>query len=186
MTPKKLFYVLMGLILVAGAGGGAGYYFGMQRLQTSTAQIQAKLGEQKTNEETLTSLRAAKTKYQREIVPILPTIAAVLPPTKNQSEILIQLQTLAKSSGLSISSASFPAAGTLPSQTSQTIKSGDALALPITFQVRGRYDQLQTFLTSLETLQRLTTVTNLVISHPDASNPDLLNYALTVNTFIKP
>ena len=186
MTPKKLFYILISIMVVVVVGGGVAYYLGMQRLKVTTAEIQTKLAEQKTNEDTLASLRAAKTRYQRDIVPILPTIAAVLPPTKNQSEILIQLQTLARSSGLSISSASFPAAGTLPSQTSQTVKAGDALALPITFQVRGRYDQLQTFLTSLETLQRLTTVTNLVISHPDASNPDLLNYALTVNTFIKP
>lgn len=186
MTPKKFFYALLGLILIGLAGGGVSYYYGLKQLQLTTGTIRTKLAEQRLNEDNLTSLSVARTQYRHDIVPILPTLSAVLPSTKNQSEILIQLQTLAKSAGLAITSASFPAAGTLPSQTSQTTKSGDVLALPITFQISGRYDQLQTFLISLESLSRLTTVASLVISHPDASNFNLLNYALTLNTFIKP
>jgi Tfp pilus assembly protein PilO len=72
----------------------------------------------------------------------------------------------------------------VPTSTSQTVKSGQVLALPISFQLAGTYEQLQTFLKKVERLNRFTNVTNLGISRPDKTKP--IVYSISLNAYIKP
>jgi len=72
----------------------------------------------------------------------------------------------------------------LPTSVSQTIKSGTVLAMPISFQLSGNYDQLQQFTAKVESLNRFTNVTNLAISRPDKTKP--IVYSIALNAYIKP
>jgi Tfp pilus assembly protein PilO len=126
---------------------------------------------------------------KKQFLALQPKLAKVdlaLPKVKKQSEVALQLQQLANGSGMTISAISFSGGASgqsLPSATSQTIAVGNATALPITFQLTGTYEQLQTFLQKLEQLNRYTNVSSLSISRTTSNK---LTFSLTVNAFIKP
>jgi len=184
MKPKQFFYVLLGVMALLVAAGGGGYYLALGRLQTNSKTLSVQLAEQAAAGEQIERLTRLKFQYNRDIVPILPLIDAALPRDKKQTEILAQLQNIAAASGLSITSVSMPSPLGLPTSVSQTIKAGAVLALPISFQLSGTYDQLQAFTARIERLNRFTNVTNLAISHPDKNAP--IVYSLSLNAYIKP
>jgi Tfp pilus assembly protein PilO len=72
----------------------------------------------------------------------------------------------------------------LPTSVSQTVKAGNVLALPISFQLSGSYAQLQLFTSRVENLNRFTNITNLAISRPDKNKP--IVYSVSLNAYIKP
>jgi Tfp pilus assembly protein PilO len=184
MNPKRYFYALLGVLGVLVVAGGVSYYFALQMITTTSKQLSIQQAEQIAADAELKNLARLQRQYDRDIVPILGLMDQALPRTKNQTAILVQLQQIANESGLSISGATFVSGGGLPTATSQTIKAGTLLALPISFQVQGSYTQLQTFLTKVETLSRFTNVTNLAISRADKTKP--IVYSMTVNAYIKP
>jgi Tfp pilus assembly protein PilO len=184
MTPKRFFFVLLGIGVLLVAIAGTGYYFALNFVQSTRDRLATQLAQQAAADDQLGYLGKLKTQYTRDIVPILPLIDQALPHTKNQTEILSQLQTIAGESGLTISQVTFASPSGLPNATSQTIPSAGVLALPISFQVSGSFAQLQTFLTKVETLSRFTNVTTLSVTRPDKSKPII--YAMTVNAYVKP
>ena len=184
MTPKRFFFVLLGALVVLAGLGGYGYYYAVTRLTAARTELSAALTEQVASQAQIDELSRLKTQYNRDIVPVLDKINAALPRTKNQTEILAQLQTVAIASGLALSNVTLPNAAGLPGETSQTVKSGAVLALPISFQLKGTYPQLQAFLVKVENLNRFTNVTTLAITHADKSAE--VTYAMTVNAYIKP
>lgn len=183
MTPKRFFFTLLGIIVLLIAVGGYGYYFAVTKINASENEYAVVLAEQVATQQQLDDTIKLKGQFKRDILPILSLINGALPQTKNQTEILAQLQSIATSSGLALTNVNLPSAVGLPGNTSQTIKSGNVLALPITFQLRGSYPQLQAFLVRAEKLSRFTNVTSLAISHDDKSN---VTYSMTVNAYIKP
>jgi Tfp pilus assembly protein PilO len=183
MTPKKYFFILLGTIVLLIAASGYGYYVAVIRINTSKADYANTLAEQATAQQQLDDIDQLRNQYNRDVLPILGRINDALPHTKNQTEILAQLQSIASASGLALTNVTLPSAVGLPDNTSQTIKSGTVLALPISFQLQGSYSQLQTLLTKVENLSRFTNVTSLAISHDDKSN---VTYSMTVNAYIKP
>ncbi len=184
MKPQTFTYVLIGVLAVLLVLGGVGYYFGIRYMQTESARLAASNAELEAAEARLSALARAKRTYDREVTPNATIIEAALPRQKSQSEILAQLQRIAGSNGLTISSVSFPSPVGLPSGTSQTVKSGTVLALPITLQIKGSYGQLQNFLRGVENLNRFTNVTSLNITRPDPKQP--IQYAITLNAYIMP
>jgi Tfp pilus assembly protein PilO len=184
MSPKRYFFILLGIMggIIALAGGG--YYYALITVKATSLKLAAQQGEQNAADDELQYLSRLKVQYTHDIEPILPVLEQALPRTKNQTEILTQLQTISQESGLHIAGATFASAQGLPTATSQTVQSGKVLALPITFQVSGSYAQLQNFLTKVETLSRFTNVTTLSISRPDKTKPII--YAMTVNAYVKP
>ena len=184
MTPKRFFFILLGIgVLVLGAAG-TGYYFALTFVQSTSTRLAAQMAEQTAADDKLSYLAKLKAQYTRDIVPILPLIEQALPRTKNQTEVLAQLQTIAGESGLVISQVTFASPTGLPTATSQTIPSGGVLALPISFQVSGSFAQLQNFLTKVETLSRFTNVTTLSVTRPDKAKPII--YSMSVNAYVKP
>ncbi len=184
MKPKQFFFIvlgLMGLLLAVSAGG---YYYALTRIHTQSEDVSNKLAEQAANDNQIDSLISLQHQYSRDIVPILPLIDAALPRDKKQTEILAQIQRIAGNNGLFVASVSMPSPLGLPSGVSQTIKAGLVLALPINFQVSGSYNQLQSFTSSLENLNRFTNITTLAISHEDKSKP--IVYSISLNAYIKP
>jgi Tfp pilus assembly protein PilO len=75
-----------------------------------------------------------------------------------------------------------PPAG-LPNSVSQTVKAGDVLALPISFQITGAYAQLQAFTQKVENLNRFTNITTLGVAR---NNSGPVSYTLSLNAYIKP
>jgi len=184
MKPKQFFYVLIGIIAGLLAIGGVGYYFALTNVKATSDKLATQLAEQAAADEQSQYVSRIKTQYAHDIVPILPLIDDALPRSKNQTEILAQLQRIASESGLTIASISFASPIGLPTNTSQTVAVGGVLALPINFQVQGSFAQLQTFLTKVETLNRFTNVTTLSVSRADKTKP--IVYAMTVNAYVKP
>lgn len=184
MTPQRFSIILGSIIALMVVLGGVGYYFALNHLLAGTAQLRADLTESAQAQADLDALAVAKRTYDRDIKPIVPLVNGALPKTKQQTEILAQLQRLAAASGLTISGITLPSTTGLPTATSQTTKAGDVLALPLSFQLTGSYSQLQAFLTKAETLNRFTNVTTLAISRADPSRP--ITYGITLNAYIKP
>jgi len=184
MNPKQFFFGILGAIGVIVVVAGAGYYLVLQQLNARTKVLANALYEQSAADDQIASLARLKHQYDHDIVPILPLMDEALPHEKKQTEILSQLQTLANNTGLQITSISMPSPTGLPTSVSQTIKAGNVLALPISFQLSGSYDQLQTFTSRVENLNRFTNITNLAISRPDKTKP--IVYSISLNAYIKP
>jgi Tfp pilus assembly protein PilO len=184
MKPKQFFLVLLGIFGGVALLAGGGYYFALKQLHTQSAELSTGLAQQAAADTQIESLSRLKRQYDRDIVPILPLLDEALPRDKKQTEILAQLQSIASQVGLQITSVSMPSPLGLPTGVSQTIKSGTVLALPISFQLSGSYEQLQQFTARVENLNRFTNVTNLAISRPDKSKPVV--YSIALNAYIKP
>ncbi|MBW3538234.1 type 4a pilus biogenesis protein PilO [Candidatus Parcubacteria bacterium] len=184
MKPKRFFYILLGALAVLLILGAVGYYLASVSLRQRTELLRTKLASAAVADERIEQLGALKQQYQ-QLAPLLPKIEAAVPKTKQQSEIALQLQQLAARAGMPLPGITFSASTGLPSPTSQTTKAGKVLALPISFQLTGTYEQLQTFLTSLEQLNRYTTVTSLAIAKPNATARNL-SLTFNINVFVKP
>jgi type IV pilus assembly protein PilO len=184
MKPKQFFFIGLGMIGAVVVIAGTGYYFALTRLHTQANNEAVELATQTQDESQISSLRRLQYQYTHEIEPILPLINEALPTDKKQTEILAQLQNIAAGVGLSISTISMPNPIGLPNSVSQTIKSGTVLALPISFQLSGTYNQLQAFTEQVENLNRFTDITNLAISRPDKTQP--IVYSISLNAYIMP
>ncbi|HEX3082293.1 MAG TPA: type 4a pilus biogenesis protein PilO [Candidatus Saccharimonadia bacterium] len=184
MKPKQFFLVLLGVIAALLVATGGGYYWALQQMKQRTTVLATDLVAQSAADSEYAYLGKLKREYDRNIVPILPMLDEDLPRDKKQTEILAQLQTLAAQAGLQIGAINMPSPAGLPTGISQTIKAGNVLALPISFQLSGSYDQLQNFTAKVEGLNRFTNITNLAISHSDKSKP--IVYTIALNAYIKP
>jgi Tfp pilus assembly protein PilO len=184
MNPKRFFYVLIGTLGLVIAAGGGGYYLALGLLTKQSSTLASKLATTETASSQIDKLTSLQYQYNRDIKPILGLIEAALPRDKKQTEILAQLQNIAGQNQLYITSVSMPSPVGVPGATSQTVKAGQVLALPISFQLSGTYKQLQTFLAKVESLNRFTNVTNLAISRPDKNKP--IVYSISLNAYIKP
>lgn len=184
MKPKQFFYVVLGIMALIVLAGGGGYYLALKMLNAQSATLATQLGQQKQMAEKIETLTRLERQYKKDIEPIIPLIDAALPRDKKQTEILAQLQSIAQDVGLQITSISMPSPLGLPTSVSQTVKAGNVLALPISFQLSGTYNQLQTFTARVESLNRFTNITNLAISHPDKNRP--IVYSISLNAYIKP
>jgi Tfp pilus assembly protein PilO len=184
MKPKQFFFILLGVVGVTLLAAGFGYYMGLTQLKSQSTELATGLASQADADTQIEKLGQLKREYDREIVPILPLLDEALPRDKKQTEILAQLQNIASNVGLQIASISMPSPLGLPTSVSQTVKAGTLLALPISFQLSGSYDQLQQFTQQVEDLNRFTNITDLAISRPDKSKP--IVYSIALNAYIKP
>lgn len=182
MTPQKFFWILIATQVALLGAGGAGYYYAVSYLGKASTQLSQQYGAEADAEAQLEQLAKLRAQYNRDILPLQSRIDGALPRAKSQTEILAQLERVASESGLKLSAITFPnSAG--PSATSQAIKSGAVLALPVSFQTTGTYAQLQTFLTKLESLNRYTSITNLAVSKADSKK---ISFSINMNAYFKP
>lgn len=180
MTPKRFFYLLCGLLAIILVGGGGAYYYASTALAASTQAYSRRLADDSLTDQRISNLDDLQQQYRR-LTPLLPVVYNALPSSKDQSTIALQLHDIAAASGMSLDSLNFNASSA-PGPTSQTIEVGDVLAIPITFQLKGSYEQLQAFLQQQENLSRYTSITSLAIS----GSGDNLSFAINLEAFMKP
>lgn len=186
MKPKQFFFTLLGLLFIVIAGGGYAYYFATQQLSSQSQQLATDQAETQTASAQITTLEVLESNYNHNVAPYLSIVDAAIPSDKNQTEILAQIERIAQNDGVQqpFKSISMPAPTGLPSDTSQTLKSGSLLVLPISFEADGTYEQLQAFTYDLETLNRYTNVTSLAINAANKTSP--VSYTFTVNAYVYP
>lgn len=182
MKAKQLFFVLCVVLAVFIAAGGATYYFASVTLSSGTTELSERLADEQLANKKLDDLADLEKQYKR-LEAVMPKIYDALPDQKLQSKIGVQLRNISQQSGMNLDSLTFPAS-TAPGPISQTIKVGDVLAIPVTFQLTGTYDQLRQFLGLQETLDRYTNVTALNIS--SGPNSKTLTFDVSLNVFMKP
>lgn len=181
MTAKRLFYVLSALLVLLVGAGGYGYYHISQELYKDTLTLSQRLADEELTNKKLDALIDLKQQY-RQLESALPKVNDALPAEKQQSKLALQLRDIASTSGMTLDTLTF-SPSTVPGPTSQTVKVGDILAIPVTFQLSGTYEQLQRFLQLQEKLSRYTNVTSLNISSGTGKN---LTFDVTLNAFMKP
>ncbi len=181
MNPKQLCYILCSLLVIAVGGSGFGYYVASQYLTTGIVKLSEQLAQSQEADENLNQLANLQKQY-KQLEPSLTLVNEALPAEKNQSKVALQLQNIAASSGMRIDNIDFPASNQ-PGPISQTTKVGDILALEVTFQLEGTYDQLQDFLQRQERLDRYSSMTSLSITPTEA---DRLSFGIILNVFVKP
>jgi len=182
MKPQRFFWILTAVLVLLLGVGGAGYYFAIKYVGDTQTNLKAQYIAQNDADQQIEDIGKLRAQYKHDVVPLQAQINAALPKTKNQTEILAQIQHVASDVGLSISGVAF-AGSAGPSATSQAVKSGLVLALPVTFQTTGTYAQLEAFLSKMESLNRFTSVTNLAVNKVDAKK---ISFSINLNAYFKP
>lgn len=210
MTSKKVYFVMLGVnVLLALAIIGTVVAGDQLLKKQSDAMIAQKL-ENAVLEKEQVSLIQAKQDLERysELQKISKQI---VPQEKDQAITIREIVSLANRSGIRIGSIGFPSstlgnaqkkavtttegndkpAATVPdiTQAKPVVGIKGLLELPITVTSDptspSTYNQLITFLSSLENNRRTAQVSQISIQ-PDAKNPSLLGFTLTLTVYIKP
>lgn len=164
------------------AGGGYGYYIASSYMAARTDDYTKKLADMQMAQDKIDQLQDLKSQLKK-LQGDIQLIETALPRTAQQTELTLQLQSLAVQSGMSISQISFPTAG--PATGAKTAAKQDPIQNFIAnFNLEGSYSKLQNFLQRQEQLNRYTNVTNLSISKDQKSQ----NLIFTINlyAYIKP
>jgi Tfp pilus assembly protein PilO len=182
MTPKKYNQIIAAITLSLILIGGAGYWFALNVLGDASEKLAAQMGVASSADTRITNLVNTQNAYDKEIAPILTKIDEALPSTPDQTQILEQVQKVAKTTGVSLSGITLSSTATSAATTSTAAKAGGVVPLPLSFQVSGSYAQLQSFLASVENLSRLTTVDSLTVSRSGQT----ITYAINLSAYSKP
>jgi len=176
MTPKKYYQNIVGIILGLLVLGGGGYWYALTVLSDTSQKLATQMGMASSADDRIANLQNTKNLYDKEIAPILTQLNDALPSTPDQTQILTQLQKMAQTTGVSLSTVTFIKTTTNGSSI------GGVVALPMSFQVTGSYAQLQNFLAEAENLSRLTTVDSLTVSRSGQT----IIYAINLSAYSKP
>lgn len=204
MTPKRVYFVILGAILLLVGLSVAGTYTARNLIIAEGE----KLTELKLEKEVLDKQTAALDQANKDISEYegLELIArSVVPQDKDQARTVLELVTMAEMNGIRITSIAFPdsllgqiskgkakkGTSTDPNLTQLTPldnpKGVYSMEIRIdTDQQRTiSFDQLVSFLEMLENNCRTAQVTNISIT-PDTANRNRINFTLTLTSYVKP
>lgn len=193
LTPKRLYFVLAGLLGIAFAVLLLGAYAATMILQTRAqsvrdARLEVMVLEEKQRQ--LTKARADVKKYQG-----LADIARhIVPQDKDQAQTVREIVNIAEQNGIKLGAITFPTSslGDKKAQFSQltpvTGLSG-VLSLEITVQSDSSspatFPNFLAFLDALEHNRRTALVTGISLT-PDSASANRLSFTLTLNEYVKP
>ena len=209
MNPKKVFYLMLGVIAIASGLTIGSVVAGNSILKKKSAELsELKLQDRLIEEQQVALIQANKDieKYQE-----LETISkSIVPQDKDQAKTVREIIKLAEEANIRISTISFPSSTlgqTVPAPASSSsgtttpkvqtpaisqVKPVEGitglLQLEITIQVNEiapTYNQLIDFLNRLEHNRRTAQVTSITIN-PSGANRNLVEFNLTMNVFVKP
>lgn len=201
MTSKKLYYIQLGLLILAIVGLFATVYVSNNLLQSQAK----KLATAKAKNEALNNqqIELAKNKSDIEKYRELSKIAAaVVPQDKNQAQAVQEIVNIAAQSGIrQLSSVTFPSS-TLGATGAGVAKTPNGLTqvtpvkgisgvynleLTVTLDASSQvpYSTFITFLEKLEQNRRTAQVNSVTVT-PDSKNPTLVSFTLIINEYIKP
>ena len=208
LTSKKVFFIMTaGFVLLSLLSVGA-VFFGNQLLTQKNDRLTELKLENRVLEEQKISLIQAKRAVE-EYSELEDIAKQIVPQDKDQARTVRELVNIANASGISISSVGFPNSS-LGQAATPAPSGGDAPAaaapsasppsqveavpdIPGVFQMTVslgtatsvEFSRLIAFLERLESNRRTAQVTELNIT-PTADNRSLLEFALTLNVYIKP
>lgn len=110
MSPKKIFYVMIAILVIIVLSGVGVLYFGNSLMQKKAAELKQADLDNKINNKKLSLLQKAK----KELIDnkdLQAAIDKILPTSKNQAEVVAQLYAMAAESGIQISNITFPSSG---------------------------------------------------------------------------
>jgi hypothetical protein len=215
MNSKRVFYIMLGLLILLGGLGIGGAVMGSKMLKKEADKLVSLKLDNRVLEEQQISLGQAKKDIEKyaELEQIAKTI---VPQEKDQARTVREIINLAAAAGVPIASITFPSSslGTAaPKAPVSTGTPGDTPtpaskpATPPVTQVKPvdgitglyqleisvasdstnpvPYSRLISFLTALENNRRTSHVTSINVT-PSAKNRSLVSFNLIVNAYIKP
>src|SRR3990167_9503210 len=164
MTPKYLHYGLLGLIGITVIGTLIGFVLSQQQISKRISSLQQLSSDIVIENEQLERLRNLESDYKK-YEPLATKAQTILPNQKQQSEVVAQISTIARSNGMELKGLTFDATQGLPSDRSQTQPGsiGGILVMPVRFEATGTYQQLQNLLQNFEHQLRFMRVSILEI-----------------------
>lgn len=207
MNAKRVFFVIIGCLGMLVMLAVAGIYFGNAMLQKQSHKLVALKLQSRVSDEQ----QAALAKAKQNVIKYTPlnTIAqTIVPQDKDQALTVREIVSFADKAGIKIGSITFPASnlgqkkvgsssGTVSAPSASSSLSqvtpvkgiAGVYQLPITIQSDTNalinFNQLVTFLQSLENNRHTAQVSQLTINPVDASGKRL-SFELVVNVYIKP
>lgn len=202
MSPKRVFYVMLGAVVLL-VGVSAFVTYTGRKLIIDEGQ---KLTTLKLDKEVLkrrtTALEQAN-KYITSYEGLEQIARSVVPQDKDQARIVVELDNMARESGISITNISFPSSLLGQSGSGKKKVNIDPNLTQLTelpnlkgvysMEIRldtdedqpVAYSRLINFLSKLENNRRTAQVTRIDIT-PDKDNRSLITFELTLTTYIKP
>lgn len=214
MNSKRIYFLMVGLLIILVLAIGGGAYIGNQKLQ----QQSAKLADYKTQNEVLSQQQVGLIKAKKDVQAYssLDTIAkTIVPQDKNQAEVVQETINIAAAAGIQPSAITFPtstlgglgtssASSASPTNSATTNAARAVAALSQLTPVVGipkvyslqiiiqqdatqpvPYTKFINFLSGLEQNRRTAQVTGMVLQ-PSPLDHNLVSFTLTLNEFIKP
>ncbi len=205
---KKLYFVMLGVVLALCLGVGAIVYLGNAMLSSQSKKVVSLKLDNEVIESQQTALGKAKQDVQRYTA--LDQIAKqIVPQDKDQAKVTREIVSIATDLGIKISNVTFPASslGTIvPKQPSSSTTPAPVPTTPTT-QLKAvdgisnlyqldititsdtakpiSYNNLIAFLDRMEQNRRTSQVTQITIT-PDSKNRSLLNFSITLTVYTKP
>lgn len=201
MNSKRLYFILIALVVLINGSGIAAVYFGNKLLDKQNT----KLTELKVETNTLEDVQRSLTLAKKDIVTysdIEKVVKTVIPQEKDQAKTVREIVSIADTSNIKLSSVSFPtstlgnkattgAASTPATNNTQTqkvdgISNVERLEITIASDTAKPvlYSDFISFLTKLEQNRRTSQVSNINII-PDSAKRNYLTFTMTLNVYIK-
>jgi hypothetical protein len=193
LTPKTLYFVLLGMailafgVVLAGVYGADSFLKGKSKA-VHDAHLNNLVLEQQ--ERQLAKAKADISSHQS-----LADIAQyIVPQDKDQAQAVLEIVNIAAQNNISLASITFPAsslgqANTKNSQLTPVTGITGVYSLNIVVSSdsnnAARYDDFLSFLNALEHNRRTALVTNIALT-PDGKNPNLVSFNLTLQEYVKP
>lgn len=199
MNAKRTYFIMLGINIILALGIVGCVAVGDRMLKKqSDVLVEQKLENAVLDNE---QVALAQAKVDLEKYDELQKVAKqIVPQEKDQATTTREIIALADKAGIKIGSVGFPSSTLGNTQKSTTTTTDITQAKPVT-GIKGllelpitvvsdparpsNYNQLITFLTSLENNRRTAQVSQISIT-PDSKNPSSLGFSLTLTVYIKP
>lgn len=190
MSPKTVFFGMIGVVIVAILLGVGGFIIGENRIAERVLEVSNLKADQEVVQQEVAVFEDAQSKVEK-YSSVLEIADRVLPPSKNQAELIAELKKFANDTSIVIQQISFESGeqskNSATSQTTSIEGLTGVLAIPtaITFEPGLSYQELLNFLKKVEQNQRIMQVKNVSLT-PDQKTPNVLASALIeINVFLK-
>lgn len=199
MSSKKLYFLLIGALVVLAGLSAAGVYFGNQLLKTSADKLYDLKAESLQLSEQQNTLVQAKKDIEKysEVESIART---VVPQEKDQARTVREIVGIADRTGITIANISFPSSTLGTTDKKKKVADSNTTQLTPVEGIPGVYEMeinVQTdsadyvpfttllgFLRSLEQNRRTAQVKSLTVT-PSAENRELVTFNLVLTVYIK-
>lgn len=206
MTPKRVFFVMLAAVAVLLGLSAAGTYTARKLIIAEGVKLtDLKLEKEVLDRQTEALIQAKQDISKYESLELIAR--SVVPQDKDQAKTVLELVTMAKASGIKITSVAFPDSllgqiskggsgakkgpSTDPNLTQLTPLDNPKGVYSMDIRIETdqedpiSFNQLISFLSALENNRRTAQVTNISIS-PRPENRNLVTFSLTLTSYVKP